>query len=166
MAATVVSKEMPPETVAKVTGFFMSVGGGSVVPEKYEGERVHPDLIRSLLKVQHIHRGRLTCILTVKPYVCNAYNTLHGGAVGSIAEIVAIACARTVVHKDKELFLGELSVSYLAAAVNQAEVMIDASVVRSGRNLTVVAIEFKLKDKEILTYLCRATFYNMPVANL
>lgn len=49
----------------------------------------------------------------------NAYNTLHGGAVGSIAEIVAIACARTVVHKDKELFLGELSVSYLAAAVNQ-----------------------------------------------
>lgn len=48
----------------------------------------------------------------------------------------------------------------------QAEVMIDASVVRSGRNLTVVAIEFKLKDKEILTYLCRATFYNMPVANL
>lgn len=47
----------------------------------------------------------------------NAYNTLHGGAVGSIAEIVAIACARTVVNQDKDLFLGELSVTYLAAAV-------------------------------------------------
>ncbi|KAL4562717.1 hypothetical protein LXL04_026747 [Taraxacum kok-saghyz] len=166
MATTVASKEMPPETVAKVAGFIMSVGGGSVVPEKYEGEGIHPDVIRSLLKVQHIHRGRLTCIVTVKPYVCNAYNTLHGGAVGSIAEIIAIACARTVVNKDKELFLGELSVSYLAAAVNQSEVMVDASVVRSGRNLTVVAIEFKLKDTERLTCLCRATFYNMPVSSL
>ena len=44
--------------------------------------------------------------------------------------------------------------------------MVDASVVRSGRNLTIVAIEFKLKDTERLTYLCRATFYNMPVASL
>ncbi|KAL7594038.1 hypothetical protein Lser_V15G31645 [Lactuca serriola] len=166
MAASVASREMPSETVAKVNGIIISAGDSFVLPAKYEGEGVHSDLIRSLLKVQHIHRGRVTCIFTVKPYVCNRYNTLHGGAVGSIAEIVAIACARTVVHKDKELFLGELSVSYLAAAVNQAEVMIDASVVRSGRNLTVVAIEFKLKDKEILTYLCRATFYNMPVASL
>ncbi|PWA91559.1 Phenylacetic acid degradation-related domain-containing protein [Artemisia annua] len=157
---------MPPETVAKVNGFIKSVGGGSIIPGKYEGEGVHTDVIRSLLKVQHIHRGRVSCILTVKPHVCNAYNTLHGGAVGSIAEIVAIACARTVVNKDKELFLGELSVSYLAAAISQAEVIVDASVVRSGRNLTVVAIEFKLKDTERLTYMCRATFYNMPVASL
>ncbi|KAI3741282.1 hypothetical protein L1987_58953 [Smallanthus sonchifolius] len=166
MAATVVSKEVHPETVAKVTGFIMNCGGGPIVPEKYQGEGFSSDLIRSLLKVQHIHRGRVTCIFTVKPYVCNAYNTFHGGAVGSIAEMVAIACARTVVNKDKELFLGELSVSYLAAAVSQAEVIVDASVVRSGRNLTVVAIEFKLKDSERLNYLCRATFYNMPVASL
>ena len=48
----------------------------------------------------------------------------------------------------------------------QSEVMVDASVVRSGRNLTVVAIEFKLKDTERLTSLCRATFYNMPLASL
>ncbi|GJT90915.1 hypothetical protein Tco_1077410 [Tanacetum coccineum] len=183
---------MPSETVAKVNGFIKSVGGGSIIPAKYDGEGLQTDVIRSLLKVQHIHRG-LTLIskapfdvlvslfssseISLVSY--NAYNTLHGGAVGSIAEIVAIACARTVVNKDKELFLGELSVSYLAAAVSQsidfphnylyipqAEVIVDASVVRSGRNLTVVAIEFKLKDTERLTYICRATFYNMPVASL
>lgn len=44
---------------------------------------------------------------------------MHGGAVGTIAEIVAVACARTVVNKDKEIFLGELSVSYLSSAVNE-----------------------------------------------
>lgn len=41
---------------------------------------------------------------------------MHGGAVGAMAERVAIACARTVAGKDKELFLGELSMSYLSAA--------------------------------------------------
>ena len=46
----------------------------------------------------------------------NYYNGLHGGAVGAIAERVSIACARTVVAGDKELFLGELSISYLSAA--------------------------------------------------
>lgn len=41
---------------------------------------------------------------------------MHGGAVGAIAERVSIACARTVMGKDKELFLGELRMSYLSAA--------------------------------------------------
>ena len=48
----------------------------------------------------------------------------------------------------------------------QAEVLVDASVVRSGRNLTVVAVEFKLKKTEQLIYTARATFYNRPVAML
>lgn len=41
---------------------------------------------------------------------------MHGGAVGAVAERVAIACARTVVGDDKDLFLGELGLSYLSAA--------------------------------------------------
>ena len=45
----------------------------------------------------------------------NPYNTLHGGAVAAVAEVVALACAKTVAG-DKELFLGESSTAYLAAA--------------------------------------------------
>lgn len=45
----------------------------------------------------------------------NRYGTLHGGSVGSLVEILSNACARTVVAKDKELFLGEISISYLSA---------------------------------------------------
>lgn len=41
---------------------------------------------------------------------------LHGGVIAAIAERVAIATARTVVGEDKELFLGELAISYLSAA--------------------------------------------------
>lgn len=44
------------------------------------------------------------------------YRSVHGGAVASIAEIVSNACARTVVAEGKELFLGELGISYLSGA--------------------------------------------------
>ena len=45
----------------------------------------------------------------------NGYNTLHGGAVAALAEAVGMACARAAAG-DKEMFLGELSTAYLAAA--------------------------------------------------
>ena len=48
----------------------------------------------------------------------------------------------------------------------QAEVVTDASVVRSGRNVTVIAVEFKMKKTSKLIYTGRATFYNMPIAKL
>lgn len=46
----------------------------------------------------------------------NFYGSMHGAAVAAVAEMVSIACARTMVGEDKELFLGELSTSYLSAA--------------------------------------------------
>ena len=48
----------------------------------------------------------------------------------------------------------------------QAEVMVDCSVVRNGRNLTVVAMECKVKKTGQLAYTAHATFYNMPIAKL
>jgi len=48
----------------------------------------------------------------------------------------------------------------------QEEVLVNASVVKSGRKLTVVALEFKLKKTGNLLYTTHATFYNMPVASL
>ena len=48
----------------------------------------------------------------------------------------------------------------------QAEVVVDASMVRSGRNVTVIAVEFKMKKTSKLIYIGRATFYNMPIAKL
>ncbi|KAG5041990.1 hypothetical protein JHK87_005905 [Glycine soja] len=96
----------------------------------------------------------------------NRYGTLHGGSVGSLVEILSNACARTVVAKDKELFLGEISISYLSATPANEEVLANASVVKTGRNLTVVAVEFKLKKAGNLLYITHSTFYNMPVASL
>ena len=48
----------------------------------------------------------------------------------------------------------------------QAEVMIEAKVVRKGRNVTVVGVDFTLKKTQQLIYQTRATFYNMPISKL
>ena len=50
--------------------------------------------------------------------------------------------------------------------IMQEEVVANASVVKTGRNLTVVALEFKLKKTGNAVYISHATFYNMPVASL
>ena len=46
----------------------------------------------------------------------NFYATIHAGAVAAVAEAVSIACARTVFPEEKEIFLGEMSISYLSGA--------------------------------------------------
>ncbi|GMP61597.1 hypothetical protein CsSME_00023998 [Camellia sinensis var. sinensis] len=159
-------KGMSSESVKRCGGFLKGVGTSDTIPPQFEAEELFSDFIRGLLKVDRIERGRVSCFLSVKPSAMNVYGGLHGGAVASVAEMVSIACARTVVGKDKELFLGELGISYLSAAPRNAELNVNASVVRSGRNLTVIAVEFKVKDSERLAYTSRATFYNMPVASL
>lgn len=48
----------------------------------------------------------------------------------------------------------------------QEELIVDGSIVRSGKNVTVVATELKFKKTGKLAFTSRATFYNIPVAKL
>ncbi|XP_059312859.1 uncharacterized protein LOC132064022 isoform X1 [Lycium ferocissimum] len=164
---TIISKELSEEAATLVDSLFTRVRlDGANFLTQYDAKDSFSELTRGCLKVHTIHPGKVSCFLSVKPALSNLYNSMHGGAVGAVAEKVSIACARTVVGKDKELFLGELGMSYISAAPSNAEVRVDGSVIRSGRNLTVVAVEFRLKDSGKLVYTSNATFYHMPVASL
>ncbi|EYU35070.1 hypothetical protein MIMGU_mgv1a015115mg [Erythranthe guttata] len=167
MAATKETpEEITPEIREEIAQFVKRVGVGQKMKAEHNVKDSFSNLVGGVLKLISIKRGRISCLLHVKPPILNGYGGMHGGAVGAVAERVAIACARTVVGKDKDLFLGELSLSYLSAAPHKAEVIVDGSVVRSGRNLTVVAVNFRLKKSGQLAFLTRATFYNMPVSSL
>ncbi|CAB4269905.1 unnamed protein product [Prunus armeniaca] len=158
---------MVEKDVNNVLLFLIGVGVSGHVPDQFDAKKdSYSDLVRDLLEPLHISRGHVTCLVSVKPAVINFYAGFHGGAIAAVAEAISIACARTLVAKDKEIFLGELSISYLASAKKNAEVIVDASVVRSGRNLSVIALEFKLKKTGDLIYTARATFYHMPAAKL
>ncbi|KAL1546437.1 hypothetical protein AAHA92_23035 [Salvia divinorum] len=166
VAAASVSSDVPTEYCEAVTDFFKRMGDARTFKPQHSVDDSFSNLIGGALKVISIERGKISCFLHVKAPILNAYGGMHGGAVGAVAERVAIACARTVVGADKDLFLGELGLSYLSAAPHNAEVIIDGNVMRSGRNLTVVAVNFRLKESGRLAFLTRATFYNMPVSSL
>ncbi|XP_041000171.1 uncharacterized protein LOC121246186 [Juglans microcarpa x Juglans regia] len=164
----IISKEVSPQSVSRIKGMLEGPEISDLLREvcNTNSKDLYFDLVRGNLKPQRVVRGRVTCLLSVTLAISNFYGSMHGAAVAAVAEMVAIACARTMVDEDKELFLGELSMSYLSAARTNAEVIVDGSVVRSGTNLTVVAVEFKLKETEQLVYTARATFYNMPLSKL
>ncbi|KAM3698649.1 hypothetical protein ACJW31_06G203600 [Castanea mollissima] len=167
------------------------------VPDICKTKDFYSHLIHHIIKPDQVLRGRITCLLTVNPALSNIYGNFHGGAVAAVAEKVSYACARTVLAENKDIFLGELSISYLYftednsrlkssyanllpmmyiaferfvayayTCLMMTEVIVDCSVVRSGRNLTVVAMEFKVKKTGKLAYTARSTFFNMPVAKL
>ncbi|XP_057741995.1 uncharacterized protein LOC130960584 [Arachis stenosperma] len=161
-----VSEEMDPQHAEETLRFFTVMGAATPVPDPCNARGFFDDFLRSFITVDLIQRGRITCTIVSKPPICNGYGTLHGGAVASLVDILSHACARTVVAEDKELFLGETSISYLSATPIDEEVVANASVVKSGRNLTVVALDFKLKKTGNSVYICHATYYNMPASSL
>ncbi|PON52925.1 Thioesterase domain containing protein [Parasponia andersonii] len=161
-----ISSDLSPEFVDRLLLFLAGVGVSTPIPDHCDTKGFFSDVVSATLKPLSVSPGHVSCLLTVKPVVTNFYATLHGGALAAAAEAISIACARTVVAEDKELFLGEQSMSYLSSAPQNAEVIADGKVVRSGRNLTVVAVDFRLKKTQKLVYTARSTFYNMPVAKL
>ncbi|XP_020673048.1 acyl-coenzyme A thioesterase 13 isoform X4 [Dendrobium catenatum] len=152
-------------STARTIGFFKTLGLFNNIPEASERKDFYSDIIRSLLKVDYIDRGRVFCTLKVNAAVVNIYNTLHGGAVASVAEMVGLACVQTVAG-DKEFFLGEFSTAYLAAAGLDTEVEVEGSILRQGRSVVVTNIDFRIKESKKLAYTARATYYIMPAASL
>ncbi|KAK7374176.1 hypothetical protein VNO80_07602 [Phaseolus coccineus] len=157
---------MSDQHVSLTLDYLKTVGIDRAVPRSFDTSGFYSNLFGSFLKVNDIKRGRISCAISVKLPIANFYGTLHGGSVASFVESLSIACARTVVAEDKELFLGEINVSYLSAAPINEEVVAEARVVKSGRNVTMIALEFKLKKTGTLAYIGHTTFYNIPVAKL
>ncbi|KAH6813161.1 hypothetical protein C2S51_022179 [Perilla frutescens var. frutescens] len=155
------------EEYKEASGFMERMGVGH---EMLEAEYIVKDSfskhVGGVVKVISMERGKISCILTVKPSILNGHGILFGGVVAAVAERAAIACGRTIHGEDGDLCLGEISISYLSSAPPNAKVVVDASVVRSGKTLTVVAVNFRLKESGRLAYVSRATLHRMPLSNL
>ncbi|WVZ63064.1 hypothetical protein U9M48_012731 [Paspalum notatum var. saurae] len=161
-------KLSPADYRAVMRAFFRALDADAGLPASADQPDACSALIRAILSSVAVSASpapRVSCTITVSPTVTNQYNTLHGGAVAALAEAVGMACAR-VAAGDKEMFLGELSTAYLAAARCDSEVDVEAQILRKGRSVVVTTIEFRLKDSKKLCYTSRATFYIMPLASL
>ncbi|KAI5421617.1 hypothetical protein KIW84_045157 [Lathyrus oleraceus] len=107
--------EMDPKHVSETLKFAKRMSIGAPFPENCNTDGFFDSFLRNFIKVDQIQPGRISCTVVAKPPLCNSYGTLHGGTVGSLVQVLATACARTVVADDKQLFLGEISISYLSA---------------------------------------------------
>ncbi|KAK4578374.1 hypothetical protein RGQ29_028476 [Quercus rubra] len=116
-SSVTVVKDVCAEPVSMLIGFLQRMGINSdSVPDICKTKDFYSHLIHHIIKPDQVLRGRITCLLTVNPALSNIYGNFHGGAVAAVAEKVSYACARTVVAEDKDIFLGELSISYLSSA--------------------------------------------------
>ncbi|XP_078440598.1 uncharacterized protein LOC144710652 isoform X2 [Wolffia australiana] len=97
-----------------VEAFLGHLGKSRELPGSSQEAQFSVKLIRSAMKLEAAERGRVIFSLIVLPQLTNLYNTLHGGAIGVIAEQVAQACVMTV--SNDEFFLGESNVSCLSAS--------------------------------------------------
>nr|AFK37969.1 unknown [Lotus japonicus] len=114
---------MDPQHASNTLVHLRKLGMAQPVPESCNTSGFYSHFYESFIKVDHIQRGRISCTVPVKPAISNDYGTLHGGAVGSLVELLSIGCARTVVAEDRELFLGEINISYLSGVpTNVADV--------------------------------------------
>ncbi|KAL6565925.1 hypothetical protein OROHE_004980 [Orobanche hederae] len=115
-AAIKVSQDIRAEEYNAITQFLDRVGAAYEIKPEHDVKDSFSTLVGGVLKVISTGRGKISCSLDVKSPILNAYGGMHGGAVAAVAERVATACARTVVGKEKNIFLSELSISYLSAA--------------------------------------------------
>ncbi|XP_066399065.1 uncharacterized protein [Miscanthus floridulus] len=103
---------------AVMLAFFLALGADARLPASAEQPDAYSALVRAILSAVAVTASptpRVSCTITVSHAVTNPHNTLHGGAVAAVAEAVGMACARAAAG-DREMFLGELSTAYLAAA--------------------------------------------------
>lgn len=71
---TVISKDLSSEVVSQITGFFNRRGISENIPHNYTTKDSHSDFIRGLfVKIDLVQRGRISCLLSVKPAVTVNY---------------------------------------------------------------------------------------------
>ena len=71
-----VAKEIPSQRVLVVTNFLRNMGVSDPVPDNCNTKDFYSDLVRGVLKPDRVLRGRVTCILTIKPPVAVTLGTL------------------------------------------------------------------------------------------
>ncbi|KNA03064.1 hypothetical protein SOVF_212720 [Spinacia oleracea] len=138
--------------------------------EEDESSKIHklplrffdPFIIHGL-RVDLIEPGRVLCSINVPPRLLNTANTLHGGAIASLVDLVGSAVIYTVGAPSTGVSV-EINVSYLDAALADEEIEIEGKALRVGKSLAVVSVELRKKASGKIVAQGRHTKY-LPVSS-
>ncbi|CAO2827429.1 unnamed protein product [Amaranthus hypochondriacus] len=113
--------------------------------------------------IDHIESGRVLCSFNVPPRLLNTANTLHGGAIAALVDLIGSAVIYTVGAPSTGVSL-EINVSYLDAALANEEIEIEAKALRVGKSIAVVSVEFRKKGSGKIIAQGRHTKY-LPISS-
>ncbi|KAL9233402.1 hypothetical protein vseg_008411 [Gypsophila vaccaria] len=115
------------------------------------------------LRVDRIEHGRILCTFPVPPRLLNTANTLHGGAIASLVDLIGSAVIYTVGAPSTGVSV-EINVSYLDAAQLDEEIEIEGKALRIGKSIGVVSVELRKKASGKIIAQGRHTKY-LPVTS-
>lgn len=65
----VISKDVSPEKLFQLNRMFGRMGAAAIIPESYARKDFYSDVIRGLLTIDRLEKGRISCLIDVKPVV-------------------------------------------------------------------------------------------------
>ncbi|XP_076892671.1 uncharacterized protein LOC143544447 [Bidens hawaiensis] len=122
--------------------------------------------IMSGIKVDLVERGRIICFIKVTPRLLNGDNTLHGGAITTMVDVLGGVVIPTVNNAASSGVSMEINISYLDAAYVDDEIEIEAKTLRVGKAVAVSTVEFRNKKTGKLIAQGRHTKYNVVSSKL
>ncbi|KAG5050069.1 hypothetical protein AAZX31_04G186700 [Glycine max] len=94
----------------------------------------------------------------------NGGNSLHGGATATLVALVGAAAILSAGHSSDSGVSVEINVSYFGAVYAHEEIEIDARVLRVGKAVAVVSVEFRKKKTGKVFAQWRHTKY-LPITS-
>jgi acyl-coenzyme A thioesterase 13 len=99
------------------------------------------------VRVQSVHAGRVDCLLTVTPDLCNAYGTLHGGAIATLVD----HCGTLALMSLKPLSPGvslDISCQYLSAAKVGEHLLISSVALKNGTTISLADVTIRMASED------------------
>ena len=101
------------------------------------------------LKVEKMEKGEVECTLTVEKALENAYNTLHGGAICTIVDVVGTMAILSL-DVTKPGVSVDLNVSFVSAAKSGEQVVIKGTCHKLGRKLGFTEVRIESEDGKLI----------------
>ncbi|KAK2445167.1 acyl-coenzyme A thioesterase [Trifolium repens] len=102
-------------------------------------------LILRGLRLHLIQPGRVLFSMNIPPRLLNSGNYLHGGAITTLVDLIGAAAIPAAGFPWDSGVSLEINVSCLDAAYAHEEIEIDARVLRVGKTIAAVSVEFRKK---------------------
>ncbi|CAK9316399.1 unnamed protein product [Citrullus colocynthis] len=125
--------------------------------------RFYQFFVMTALRIDLIQPGRILCSLKVPDRLLNENNSMREGASALLVDCLGHAAVKTLGPSSTGVSL-EINLSFFDAACLDEEIEIDSKVLRMGKTIAVVNIEFRKKSNGKIIAQGRLTTY-IPVSS-